>query len=68
MSGKIKAGKGTLIGNAGKYYVIAAFAPGNTPSFDILATKNGGTALIRVKTKSAEQRDTFRSVHARYIL
>ena len=64
MSGKIKAGKGTLIGNAGEYYVvaellkrdvIAALAPRNAPSFDILATRDGKTARIRVKTKSQGQ-------------
>lgn len=64
MSGKIKAGKGTLIGNAGEYYVmaellkrdvIAALAPRNAPSFDILATSDGKTARIRVKTKSQGQ-------------
>ena len=44
MPGKIKSGEGTLIGNAGEYYVvakllrqgkIAALAPRNTPAFDI---------------------------------
>ncbi len=59
--GKIKAGEGTLIGNAGEYYVvaellkrsvIAALAPRNAPGFDILATRKGKTAKIRVKTKS----------------
>ena len=63
MKGKIKAGKGTLIGNAGEYYVvaellkrdiIAALAPRNTPSFDILATKENHAVRIRVKTKSQE--------------
>ena len=61
MSGKIKAGFGTLIGNAGEYYVvgellkrdvIAALAPRNAPGFDILATKGNKTVKIRVKTKS----------------
>lgn len=61
MSGKIKAGEGTLIGNAGEYYVvaellkrgvIAALAPRNAPAFDILATFKGKTVCIRVKTKS----------------
>ena len=63
MNGRIKAGLGTLIGNAGEYYVvaellkrdvIAALAPRNTPSFDILATKGNHTIRIRVKTKSQE--------------
>ena len=61
MSGEIKAGRGSLIGNAGEYYcvaellkrgVVAALAPRNTPAIDILATKDGRTAMIRVKTKS----------------
>jgi len=61
MSGKIKSGKGALIGNAGEYYVvaellkrdvIAALAPRNAPAFDILATFKGKTVCIRVKTKS----------------
>jgi len=65
MNGKIKAGLGTLIGNAGEYYVvaellkrdvIAALTPRNTPSFDILATKGNHTIRIRVKTKSQEYR------------
>ena len=63
MNGKIKAGQGTLIGNAGEYYVvaellkrgiIAALAPRNAPAFDILATKGEKTVRIRVKTKSEE--------------
>lgn len=61
MPGRIKAGEGTLIGNAGEYYVmaellkrgiVAALAPRNAPAFDILATKKGQTVRIRVKTKS----------------
>jgi len=67
MKGRIKAGQGTLIGNAGEYYVvaellkrgnIAALAPRNAPAFDILATKGGKTVRIRVKTKS-EQYDVW---------
>lgn len=63
MKGKIKAGQGTLIGNAGEYYVvaellkrgvIASLAPRNAPSFDVLATKGERTVRIRVKTKSEE--------------
>ncbi|MBK8253549.1 MAG: hypothetical protein IPK82_12885 [Polyangiaceae bacterium] len=65
MPGKIKSGLGALIGNAGEYYVVAellkrevvaALAPRNAPGFDVLATKGGRTARIRVKTKSAEQK------------
>lgn len=63
MAGQIKAGFGTLIGNAGEHYamaellkrnVIAALAPRNAPGFDILATHGGKTARIRVKTKSED--------------
>ena len=59
--GRIKRGKGLFVGNAGEYYVmaellkqdiVAALAPRNTPSFDILATKDRRTVTIRVKTKS----------------
>jgi hypothetical protein len=62
-SGRIKAGEGSLIGNAGEFYVvaellkrgtIAALAPRNTPVFDILATRKDRTVRIRVKTKSEE--------------
>jgi hypothetical protein len=61
LKGRIKKGLGTLIGNAGEYYVIAellkrgviaALAPRNAPGFDILATHLGKTVKIRVKTKS----------------
>ncbi len=70
MPGRIKLGEGTLIGNAGEYYVtaellkrgvIAALAPRNAPSFDILATKSDKTIRIRVKTKS-EQYDVWQWV------
>jgi len=63
MSGRIKAGEGSLIGNAGEYYVVAellkrgivaALAPRNAPSFDILATRENRSVRIRVKTKSHE--------------
>ncbi len=63
MKGRIKAGEGSLIGNAGEYYVVAellkrgivaALAPRNAPSFDILATRGNRTVKIRVKTKSQE--------------
>mgnify|MGYP001445102562 CR=1 FL=1 len=61
--GRIKKGEGNLIGNAGEHFVmsgllihgwIAALAPRNAPSFDILAVKNDKTLRIRVKTKSAD--------------
>lgn len=66
MKGRIKAGEGALVGNAGEFYVvaellkrgaIAALAPRNSPSFDILATKAGRTVRVRVKTKSEQYDD-----------
>ena len=66
MPGRIKSGEGTLIGNAGEFYVaaellkrgvVAALAPRNAPAFDILATKGTKTVRVRVKTKSAEYTD-----------
>jgi len=63
MKGRIKSGEGSIIGNAGEYYVVAellkrgivaALAPRNAPSFDILATRDNCTVKIRVKTKSQE--------------
>lgn len=66
MAGRIKSGEGTLIGNAGEFYVaaellkqgvIAAMAPRNAPAFDIIATKGNKTVRVRVKTKSAEYTD-----------
>jgi hypothetical protein len=65
-AGRIKSGEGTLIGNAGEFYVaaellkrgvIAALAPRNAPAFDILAAKGRKTVRVRVKTKSAEYTD-----------
>lgn len=61
--GRIKAGEGALIGNAGEYFVIAellkrgiiaAQTPRNATAFDILATDGNRTVKIRVKTKSAQ--------------
>ena len=66
MRGRVKAGEGSLVGNAGEFYVVAellkrgvvaALAPRNAPSFDILATKGNQTVRIRVKTKSQEYTD-----------
>lgn len=63
-TGKIKAGGGMFICNAGEHYVMAellkreitaALAPRNAPAFDILAAKGNKTARIRVKTKSESQ-------------
>lgn len=59
--GKIKEGKGTIIGNAGEFLVVgellkrgvvAAPAPRNTPGFDVLATNGIKSLNIRVKTKT----------------
>ena len=59
--GKIKEGKGQVIGNAGEYLVvgellkrgvIAALAPRNNPGFDVLATNGAKSLNIRVKTKT----------------
>ncbi len=61
--GQIKAGFGSLIGNAGEYgvvsellkrQVVAALVPRNTRAFDILAAQKEKTVRIRVKTKSAD--------------
>jgi hypothetical protein len=61
VAGQVKAGLGTLIGNAGEHYVmaellkrgiVAALAPRNAPDFDILAARGRKTIRIRVKTKS----------------
>jgi len=66
MAGRIKSDEGTLIGNAGEFYVaaellkrgvIAALAPRNAPAFDIIAAKHQKTVRVRVKTKSAEYTD-----------
>jgi hypothetical protein len=60
--GQIKAGKGTLIGNAGEYFVVgellrrgivAALAPRNTPGFDVVAIAGMASANVRVKTRTA---------------
>jgi len=66
MPGQVKSGRGTLVGNAGEYFVVAellkrgkvaSLAPRNTPAFDILATDGSRTVRIRVKTKSEEYTD-----------
>ncbi|HRH93668.1 MAG TPA: hypothetical protein PKV72_04025 [Candidatus Peribacteria bacterium] len=63
VKGRIKAGEGTLVGNAGEHYVmaellkrgvIAALASRNAPAFDILATKGNIDVRLRVKTKSED--------------
>ena len=61
VKGVVKSGKGTLIGNAGEYFVvaellrrgmIAALAPRNAPAIDILADDGKKMIKIRVKSKS----------------
>jgi len=63
--GVVKSGKGTLIGNAGEFFVagellrrgyVAALAPRNAPSYDILAAAKDRFVRIRVKTKSHPSR------------
>ncbi len=60
--GRIKQGRGTVIGNAGEYLVVgellrrdivAAPAPRNTPGFDVLATTGEKSVNVRVKSKTA---------------
>jgi hypothetical protein len=61
--GKVKAGFGGLVGNAGEFYVVAellkrgvvaALAPRNARAFDVLATRGHHAVRIRVKTKSGQ--------------
>lgn len=61
--GRVKSGRGTLLGNAGEYFVIAellrhdivaGLVPRNAPGLDILATIGRRSLKIRVKTKSSE--------------
>ncbi len=68
MADRAKKGLGTLVGNAGEYFVmgellrrecISALAPRNAPAFDILATRGGRTVRIRVKTRSAAKADKW---------
>jgi hypothetical protein len=63
--GDIKAGKGVLVGSAGEYFVmaellrkgwIAGLTPRGAPDFDIIATKNGRTIHVRVKTKTEDSK------------
>jgi hypothetical protein len=63
--GRVKQGRGTILGNAGEHYVlaellrhdiIAGLTPRNTAGLDILATTGEKSLSIRVKTKSSEAR------------
>lgn len=64
--GRVKDGRGTLLGNAGEHYVaaellrrdiITALAPRNAPGIDLLATSGPRSVNIRVKTMSHEAGD-----------
>ena len=68
MPRQAKKGLGTLVGNAGEYFVmaellrrecVAALAPRNAPAFDILAARGEHTVRIRVKTRSAAKADKW---------
>jgi len=61
--GRVKQGRGTLLGNAGEHYVVAELlrrdiiadrAPRNTPFIDIMATTGPKSVNVRVKTRSDE--------------
>ncbi len=63
--GVVKQGKGTLVGNAGEFFVagellrrgfVAALAPRNAPDYDILATIEQRFIRVRVKSKSSPSR------------
>jgi hypothetical protein len=61
--GDIKAGKSAIVGAAGEYFVmaellrqgwVAGLTPRGAPDFDIVASKDGQTIHVRVKTKTAD--------------
>lgn len=61
--GDIKAGKSTLIGATGEYFVmaellrrgwLAGLTPRGAKSYDIIATVGDQTIKVRVKTKTAD--------------
>ncbi len=63
--GDIKAGKSAIIGSAGEYFVmaellrqgwLAGLTPRGARDFDIVATKDGETIHVRVKTKTADSK------------
>ncbi len=63
MPGRIKAGEGSLIGNAGEYLVVgellrmgflAALTPRGAAGFDVIATCGARAVNIRVKTKTSD--------------
>lgn len=63
--GDVKAGKSTLIGAAGEYFVmgellrlgwLAGVTPRGARDFDIIATKGEHTIYVRVKTKTSDSR------------
>lgn len=63
--GDIKAGKSAIVGAAGEYFVmgellrrgwLAGLTPRGSRDFDIIATKDGETIHVRVKTKTADSK------------
>jgi hypothetical protein len=63
--GDVKAGRSTLIGAAGEYFAmgellrrgwLAGLTPRGARDFDIVATKDGLTIHVRVKTKTADSK------------
>jgi hypothetical protein len=63
--GDIKAGKSAIIGASGEYFVmaellrqgwLAGLTPRGARDFDIIATKDGTTIHVRVKTKTADSK------------
>ena len=65
--GRVKEGKGGLLGNAGEHYVVAELlrrdiiadrAPRNAPAIDVMATTGPKSVNVRVKTRS-DQADSW---------
>jgi hypothetical protein len=63
--GDIKADKGSIVGSAGEYFVmaellkrgwLAGLTPRGAPDLDIVAPKEDKTIHVRVKTKTADSR------------
>jgi len=63
--GDIKAGKSAIIGSAGEYFAmaellrqgwLAGLTPRGSRDFDIVATRDGQTIHVRVKTKTADSK------------
>jgi hypothetical protein len=63
--GDVKAGKSSIIGTTGEYFVMAELlrrgwvagqTPRGAPDFDILAIKGARRILVRVKTKTEDSK------------